>query len=223
MDETPTLFAAFGAGFCSLVSPGVAPLLPGFAGFLRHRRLGDLLAFLAGFSLVFVALGAGASPPGQLLLEHLPFAESAAGVFLIALGLRGMGVRGLTTSGSTQVGAESAGRGGVAVALLAGAALTFGWTPLAGMVLSRILAIATSSDAIALGVTLLVTYAVGRALSMLLVGLALTAALRVPAGTPHARRLDVMSGALVALAGLLIATHTFPIAAAALADHLPLF
>jgi len=51
MDETPTLLAAFGAGFCSLISPGIAPLLPGFAGFLRGRGLGHLLACLLGFSL----------------------------------------------------------------------------------------------------------------------------------------------------------------------------
>jgi len=223
MDETPALLAAFGAGFCSLISPGVAPLLPAFAGFARNRGPWQLIVFLCGFSLIFITLGASATAPGQALLEHLVVFEAAAGVFLIVVGLRGLGMRGLTRSAGADTAVEPATPGTLLVAFLAGAALMFGWTPLAGAVLSRIFAIATSSDALAPGVTLLATYAVGRALSMLLVGLALTAALRVPAGTPHARRLDVMSGALVALAGLLIVTHTFPIVAAALADHLPLF
>ena len=104
MDETPALLAAFGAGFCSLISPGVAPLLPAFAGFApQPRAAGQLIAFLCGFSLVFVTLGAGATAPGQALLEHLSFVEGAAGVFLIAVGLRGLGMRGLT-------GRASAGR-----------------------------------------------------------------------------------------------------------------
>jgi cytochrome c-type biogenesis protein len=223
MDETSALLAAFGAGFCSLVSPGIVPLLPGFAGFLHGRPFGHLLAFLAAFSLGFVALGATASAPGRFLLEHLPVVEGAAAVFLIALGLRGMGFRGLTRHRSSNLAAEPAGAAGVAVALLAGGALVFGWTPIAGVVLAQILAIATSPDRLAAGVTLLSAYALGRALSMLALGLALSAALRALARSRHARHVAVIGGALVAFAGVLIVTNTFPIAAAALADHLPLF
>jgi len=224
MEETPTLFAAFGAGFCSLVSPGAVALLPGFAGFLRGRGVGHVLVFLLGYSLVFVALGASASAPGQFLLEHLPLAEGAAGVFLLAVGLRGMGMRGLKRRESTDPVAEPGGAGGLLVALLAGGALTLGWTPLAGIVLSRILAISTAVETIGAGVTLLAAYALGRALSMLGLGLAQLAARRMSQRSrSHERRLDMIAGALVAITGLLIVTGTMPILAALLSDYLPLF
>ena len=110
------------------------------------------------------------------------------------------------------------------MAFLAGAALIFGWTPLAGVVLARILALATSADAIGAGVTLLTAYASGRALSLLALGLAHNALLRftLPPST-HARLIDTISAALVGITGLLIVTHTFPFIAAALSNFLPLF
>ncbi len=224
MDETPGLLAAFGAGFCSLISPGVAPLLPAFGGFVRNRGPWQLVAFLCGFSLTFITLGASATVPGQALLEHLVVFEAAAGVLLIVVGLRGLGMRGLTRSAGS--GVEAATPATLLVAFLAGAALMFGWTPLAGVVLARILALATSADTIGPGVSLLTAYASGRALSLLALGLVHDAMLRFavpPSPHPHARRIDAISAALVALSGLLIVTHAFPFIAAALADFLPLF
>jgi len=224
MDETPALLAAFGAGFCSLISPGVAPLLPAFIGFVHDRGRWQWIAFLGGFSLVFIALGASATTPGQALLEHLEVLEAAAGVLLIAVGLRGLGLRGLTRSRGAGTGVEPATPGTLLVAFLAGAALIFGWTPLAGVVLARILALATSADTIGPGVTLLTAYASGRALSLLALGLACNAVLRFALPpSRHARRLTTTSAALVALSGLLIVTHAFPFVAAALSDFLPLF
>lgn len=221
MDETPTLLAAFGAGFCSLISPGIAPLLPGFAGFLRGRGIGHLLAFLLGFSLVFIALGASATAAGQALLERLELFEGAAGVFLAALGLRRIGI---PTRSRAEPAPEPATPGALLMAFLAGAALMFGWTPLAGVVLSRILAAATSADAIDRGVTLLSAYALGRGVALLAFGLALPAMPGLmQAIRPHARLVDVISGALVAVTGLLIFTGAFPIVAAALSEYLPLF
>jgi cytochrome c-type biogenesis protein len=224
MDETPALLAAFGAGFCSLISPGVVPLLPAFIGFARNRGPWQLIAFLCGFSLVFITLGASATAPGQALLEQLVVFESAAGVFLIVVGLRGLGMRGLTRGASSGARVEPATPGTLFVALLAGAALMFGWTPLAGIVLARILALATSADTVGAGLALLTAYASGRALALLALGLAHNALLRfAPLPSPYVRLIDTISAALVAVSGLLIVTHTFPFIAAALSDFLPLF
>jgi len=224
MDETPALLAAFGAGFCSLISPGVAPLLPAFIGFGRNRGPWQSIGFLCGFSLLFITLGASATAPGQALLEHLEVLEAAAGILLIVVGLRALGMRGLTRGGGAGTGVEPATPGTLLVAFLAGAALVFGWTPLAGVVLARILALATSADTIGAGVTLLTAYASGRALSLLALGLASNAVLRFALPpSPHARRIDTIAAALVALTGLLIVTHAFPFIAAALSDFLPLF
>lgn len=92
-----TLGAAFGAGLLSFASPCVLPMLPTFLLLLagssqgegrgRRRLLGNTLAFLAGFTLVFLAMGATATVLGQLVLRYWKVLEKAAGVILILLGL----------------------------------------------------------------------------------------------------------------------------------------
>lgn len=92
-----TLGVAFGAGFLSFISPCVLPLLPTFLLLLtgsgmgeaqgRGRLLANTLAFLAGFTAVFLAMGATATVLGQLVLDNWKVLEKAAGVILILLGL----------------------------------------------------------------------------------------------------------------------------------------
>jgi cytochrome c-type biogenesis protein len=221
MDETPTVLAALGAGVCSIVSPGVVPLLPAFVGFTRRRGTAQIVAFLVGFSAVFVALGAGATAVGQLLLERLAVFESAAGIVLVALGLRGMGVPRRPAGAVHSL--EAATPVTLIAAVIGGGALAFGWTPLAGVVLNHILAIATSPDTIARGVTLLIVYAIGRALSMAALALAISAIARTAAPLPAARLLDAATGAGLVLTGLLVLTGTTPIVAGALSSYLPFF
>jgi cytochrome c-type biogenesis protein len=221
MDETPTMLAALGAGVFSIVSPGVVPLLPAFVGFTRRRGAAQTFAFLLGFSAVFVAIGAGATALGQLLLERLAVFESAAGIVLVALGLRGLGVPRRPARAEHSL--EPATPVTLIAAVVVGGALAFGWTPLAGVVLNHILAIATSPDTIARGVTLLGVYAIGRALSMAALAFAIPAVARTAAPPPAARLLDVVAGAGLVLTGLLVLTGTTPIVAAALAGYLPFF
>jgi cytochrome c-type biogenesis protein len=217
--DAPTMLAALGAGACSLVSPGVVPLLPALLAFTRRRRAGHVIAFLVGSGAVFVLLGAGATGAGKWLLEHLSVLEMAAGVVLIALGLRATGL----LNRSRRVGEHASQPETTATvleAVIGGAALTFGWTPLAGVTLNEILAISTSQDTIALGTSLLVTYAAGRALSCLALALVLRAA--VPDRLPG-RWLDAIAGAVMMTTGLLIVTGTMRALAAALSTVLPLF
>jgi cytochrome c-type biogenesis protein len=218
MNETPTLLAALGTGIGSVVSPGVAPLLPALVAFTRRRRLGQIVAFLWGFSAMFVLLGAGATRAGQWLLEHLSTLEMVAGVVLIAYGLRATGLLD-RTRGVGDHASEPATTATVIAAVVAGAALAFGWTPIPGMVLNEILAISTSAGRIAQGVSLLVMYATGRACGLLALALLLRPVLpdRLPG-----RWLDVMAGAVLMITGLLIVTRTMPLVAASL-SFLPLF
>ena len=170
---------------------------------------------------MFIALGASATAAGQALLERLALFEGAAGVFLAAVGLRQIGI---PTRSRAERAPGTATPGALLVAFLAGAALMFGWTPLAGVVLSRILAAATSADSIDRGVASLSAYALGRDLSLLAFGLAyLAIRRRLQTTRPQARLVDVISGGLVAVTGLLIFTGAFSIVAAALSEYLPLF
>src|SRR5215470_9886485 len=91
------LFAVL-AGVLSFSSPCTLPLVPGYLGFMsgvsssRGRTLGAAGLFVVGFSLVFTALGAGASTLGSLLLEHRLLLEKAAGVLIVLMGLLVLGL-----------------------------------------------------------------------------------------------------------------------------------
>jgi cytochrome c-type biogenesis protein len=172
------LAVAFGAGVISITSPCCLPLLPGYLGYLtglssaglqanRRRTIAAALLFVAGFSMVFVALGATASVVGDLLLRYrLPVAH-VAGVFILAMGIV------LVLEGRVEVlsrGGDwsrwSAG-GKVWAAPMLGAAFAITWTPCIGPVLGAILTLAGSTAALDQGVALLAAYSLGLALPFL--------------------------------------------------------
>src|SRR5688500_16842603 len=109
MLQDVSLFAAFAAGVLSFISPCVLPLIPVSissisvlpldemhrntpAAVWRQHVLIASLAFVLGFSVVFVAAGASASAIGRFLLEQAPIIKRIAGAILIVLGLHMMGV-----------------------------------------------------------------------------------------------------------------------------------
>src|ERR687890_1130856 len=109
MNQDVSLIAAFAAGFLSFVSPCVLPLIPGYISFVSgvsvEEMRGDAapatsrlqvfltsLAFVIGFSLVFIALGASATAIGRFIFAKLPLFSKIAGLVLIIFGLHTMGV-----------------------------------------------------------------------------------------------------------------------------------
>ena len=219
--DTPTALEAFGAGALSIVSPAFAALVPGVCAYLWNRRQAQVVAFFLGFSLVFLALGAGATSAGQALLEHLPLAERVAGAALIAIGVREL--RAVKRGADTAAPLEPTTAATVAVAFVAGAALMFGWTPIGGTVLNRILAIATSADAIDRGLWLLAVNAAGRALPLAALAVATGVFIRlaIGAGVPR-QHVQLIAGGFVTVSGVLMVAGLFPSIAAALVPLLPL-
>ena len=161
MNQDVSLVAAFAAGFLSFVSPCVLPLIPGYISFVSGVSLEEMradaapttsrlqvfmtsLAFVIGFSLVFVALGASATAVGKFLFARLPLFSKIAGAVLIVFGLHTMGVFRLAfleTEKRVHAQRKPAGPLG---AMLVGVAFAFGWTPCIGPILGGILAIAGS-------------------------------------------------------------------------------
>ena len=221
LDDTPTALAALGAGALSIVSPAFVALVPGVCACLWNRGLAQVVAFFLGFSLVFVVLGAGATSTGQALLENLPVAERVAGVALIAIG--GRELRPLRRRADTTAPIEPRTAVTLIVAFIAGAALTFGWTPIGGTVLNRILAIATSANTIDRGLWLLAVNAAGRALPLAALAVATGRFIRqaIGAGVPR-RPPQLIAGGVIALSGVLLVSGLFPRIAAALVPLLPL-
>ena len=170
------LFASFGAGIVSFLSPCILPLVPPYLCFLAGVSLqtlseapsraislhviGRAAAFVLGFGLVFVALGAAASSLGQVVSEHVFWLTRIAGGVIVLLGLHVLGVLPWTFL-MRQARIEPSRPASVFGAFTVGLAFGFGWTPCVGPVLASILLVAGTQDSVARGATLLSAYAAG--------------------------------------------------------------
>lgn len=174
--ESLSFGAVFLAGTLSLFSPCVLPMLPTFllifAGSDDGGRDGrplarNLLAFLTGFALVFLILGATATTLGQLALRHWDVLEKAGGVLLVILGIF---LSGLWTPAfllrERRPFLQRRGEGTIGSFLL-GAAFTIGWTPCTGPILTAVLVYAGSRETVYDGIALLLAYVVGFVLPFL--------------------------------------------------------
>jgi cytochrome c-type biogenesis protein len=242
MHQDVTLLAAFAAGFLSFVSPCVLPLIPGYISFVSGVSLEEMraesqapsasrwqvfatsLAFVIGFSIVFVALGASATAIGKFLFARLPLLSKIAGVILIVFGLHTMGIFRLAfleTEKRVQAQRKPAGAVG---ALLVGIAFAFGWTPCIGPILGGILAIAGSKNTISEGVILLAVYSLGLGIPFLITSLAIN---QFFSFSKRIRRyyhaIEVTSGALLVTIGVLILTGQLTIIVRYLQPYLPVY
>ncbi len=175
--STIAIATAFGAGIVSFLSPCVLPLVPGYVSYVaggniahggnagnsmrRLSALGLSLCFVAGFSTVFIALGAGATSIGQLLLRYRYEANIVGGLIVIVFGLFMVGalnLRWLHRDLRFRVEVDGARPLG---AYLIGLAFAFGWTPCIGPVLGGILAIGAVTATVASGIALLAAYSLG--------------------------------------------------------------
>ena len=178
----------------------------------RARLLGGILAFIGGFTLVFVALGASASAVGRLLLTHQRSLEVASGVLIVALGAilvaLAVGLRlPAFVVGERRLAVRPSVLGSFAPPIM-GMAFAFAWTPCIGPVLGSVLALAAGTGGSALGgVVLLTAYSLGLGVPFLLCGLAfgrMTDALGRVRHRLHA--VEVVGGVVLVVFGLLLAT-----------------
>lgn len=223
-----TLAASFAAGLLSFASPCVLPIVPSFLGFISGMSLEEMSGeaaeraaalyytawFVAGFSLVFVALGATATAVGGLLLEHQAALRVAGGAFIVALGLQFMGafqVGFLQLDRRLHLKAKPAGALG---SFLVGVTFALGWTPCIGPMLSSVLFMAASSDTVARGVALLAAYAAGFAVPFLAAAAALGLFLRTYRRfSRYVPKVVFASGALLVVIGVMLMADWFAAAA----------
>ena len=240
MTQEVTLLAAFVAGILSFVSPCVLPLIPGYISFISGLTLEEMqgegsagasrrqvlvasLAFVLGFTVIFVAAGASATAIGRFLSQS-QLVQKLAGAILIVLGLHMMGVfriRLLENEKRIHTQRKPAGPIG---AFFVGIAFAFGWTPCIGPILGGILTIAASKDSVVQGMQLLAMYSLGLGVPFLLTSVAIN---QFFAATRRIRRyyhtIEVVSGALLILVGLLIFFDQFTLIVRYLEPYLPKF
>ena len=218
--STIGLLGAFGGGVLSFISPCVAPLVPGYLAMIsgsmsssdESRNRWNLLAtsavFVAGFSLVFVALGASASAFGNLIFaDYRREMAQIAGILMIGMGLVLLWGFRLPFFMAERKFHFTPRRFTHSETLLIGMAFGFGWTPCFGPILASILALTSTVDGVREGTVLLAAYSLGLGLPFLLAGLGLGSfqrAMRVL--TRHMGVVVASSAAVMIFVGVLFAT-----------------
>lgn len=221
MSNLPLPLAAFVAGLISFLSPCVLPLVPGYVSLISGAGVEELkaqnnqllrkvmlnsIAFILGFSIVFVTLGAISTEVGQFLARYKSVLAQVAGVIIILFGLHLTGIfkiKYLYTDArlhSVKGGSTAWG------AFVIGFAFAFGWTPCVGPILAVILGLAATQDSIMKGIFLLSIYSLGLAVPFLLTSLGIERFLKFYSRfRSHMHAVEVASGVLlIALGGLLV-------------------
>ncbi len=204
---------AFVAGLFSFVTPCVLPLVPGYLSAVSGARPGETgrrvvaasLPFLAGFTLVFVALGAAAGALGSAFGENQRLLLHVAGVLIVILGFAMMGLLPLPFLDRLAAPelVEGARRRGSSVLL--GGAFALCAAPCVGPVLASILLLATNAGTVAQASFLLLVYSVGLAIPFLLVGVAFNRTMTTSRWLrDHYATLRIVSGAILVAIGLLL-------------------
>jgi cytochrome c-type biogenesis protein len=208
---------AFLAGLVSVITPCVLPLVPGYlsaVSAIEVERLGERgsgrrvviasLPFIAGFTTVFVALGAGAAAIASVVAKSTQ--TQIAGFALVVIGLAFVGLLPLP-QGAVAPGLLLRARRGGSAALLGGAFAVCA-APCIGTVLASILVLAGSTGDIARGVVLLFAYSLGLGAAFVLAGVAFAHAMRAFRWVRrHYQVLKVVSGTTLIALGLLLFFH----------------
>ena len=237
------LTIAFGvmlAGFVSFLSPCVLPLVPPYLAYLGGttiERMGDsgadnseaarrtiiaALCFVAGFTTVFVGLGAGASAAGQVIQTYKGVLSTVAGVVIILFGLHFLGLLRIPLL-YAHAGIETEMKGaGLAGAYVIGLAFAFGWTPCVGPVLATVLALAANENSLKAGVTLLLLYSLGLGVPFVLAAVAVRPFLEMfKRFRRHLGRVEKVMGAALVLTGILFLTGSIGWAGQWLIENVP--
>ena len=226
MSESLGPLFAFSAGLFSFLSPCVLPLFPSYLSFItgmsvdrlaadvtggaRGRVLLHSAAFIAGFTTVFVSLGASFSAAGQFFLDYRDWIRIAGGALIVVFGLYIAGILRIgvfTRTKQLQIRSKPAGFiGSYAVGLT----FAIGWTPCVGPILGSILTLASNDKTVQQGVGLLLAYSAGLGVPFLLSSVALGGFLKFfKKYRPFIPTVERAAGLLLVAVGILVVTNYY--------------
>jgi cytochrome c-type biogenesis protein len=219
-----TISLAFLAGLASFLSPCVFSLVPAYIGYLGGRAAGGEvtegsrfitfthgLAFVLGFSLVFVTLGAATSTLGRLLFDLRFILAKVGGAVVIVFGLHMIGVFRIPfLEYDIRVQTLPDRKWGYLSSLLMGVFFSAGWAPCVGPVLGAILTLALNGGSISTGISLLSSYSAGLAIPFLIAALGVgwvSATLRKYGKMMH--YVEVVMGVVLVVLGFMLFSGIF--------------
>jgi cytochrome c-type biogenesis protein len=226
MNHQLSIPIALVAGVVSFLSPCVLPLIPGYISMLSGASLEELksgagaalvgrifrnsIAFVLGFSVVFIILGASATWVGRFLLAQRTAFNVVAGLIIVIFGLHLTGLVKIPFLYREARLDSGAPKRGLVGSFVLGFAFAFGWTPCIGPILTAILALAAERDTVFQGMFLLAVYSAGLAIPFLLTGLGLSQFMKFYGGfRKHLQVVEVLSGVLLIAIGVLMAFNKF--------------
>ena len=221
MNNLPLPAAAFVAGLISFLSPCVLPLVPGYVslisgvgveelksqeGQLFRKVMLNSAAFILGFSIVFITLGAISTEVGQFLAMYKSLLARVAGAVIIVFGLHLTGIFQIKALLADTRLHSLKGSSSAWGAFVIGFAFAFGWTPCVGPILAVVLGFAAAQDTVFKGIFLLAIYSAGLAVPFLLTSLGIQRFLKFYNRFKfHMHAVEVASGVLlIFLGGLLV-------------------
>ncbi|MEM6276205.1 MAG: cytochrome c biogenesis protein CcdA [Pseudomonadota bacterium] len=226
------------AGLISFASPCILPIVPFYLSYLagvsleqaeagqkRHRAVLAALMFSAGVIAVFVALGASASMLGQMVREYFDVLRWIAAALILTMGLHFLGVLRVPIL-YREFRAEAGNTRNLSLvgAFAMGLAFAFGWTPCVGPVLAAILFTAGAQETASHGAVLLLVYGAGMTSPFVLAAAFVGPFLRWARGVrKHLRTIERLTGGMLVLFSILIATGTVTVIAEGLLRAFPVF
>lgn len=228
------IIIAFLGGMVSFASPCCLPLVPAYVGYMvgsqpddgtvrRRAAFSQALAFVLGFSAVFIALWASVGLIGYVLRDYVGMLRQVGGALLVFMGLHVAGVINVAALYREvhlpvgPMGGASMGFGQAAPSTpshrrsaLLGVVFAAGWTPCIGPILGGIIGLASVSASVAEGTVLLVAYATGLAIPFILVAVGATSVShRLGWLRDHHTAVSMVTGGMLVAVGFLMITNTF--------------
>ena len=216
---------AFLAGLVSFISPCVLPLVPSYLSFLTGTSLEDLktdstgaakgrvishaLAFICGFTVIFIAIGLSASAIGSVFADNKRVVEIVGGLIIVVLGLQMMGILKIPALMMDKRMHVVSKKQSLAISFFVGIGFAAGWSPCIGPILSAIILLA-SQEKVPQATFLLFCYSMGLAIPFLITAAAITQSLnalnKIKRFLPA---IEAGSGALLVATGIVVATDQF--------------
>lgn len=237
LSDNINILTAFLFGLLSFISPCVLPIIPGYISFISGHTLDDLkgdnksaaravminsLVFIAGFTVIFVLMGAAATSIGQVLNDNLNLISKVAGFIIIIFGLHMIGIFKIGFLNYEKRFHLQEKKLGILGSFAVGAAFAFGWTPCIGPVLAGILAIASQQDTVLQGIILLFVYSLGLGIPFFLTAISInkffTLFNRIK---KHFHTIEVIGGMMLVAVGILMMTNYLTIIASYLSKWFP--